>query len=86
MPGISEYQEELTDLIFGSMIIHGRMAKSADNIYVRGNAEKLCREYIRSLLQDVDLTDESTSSKDNLGDRGNIDNGMDPCQLTNYIH
>ena len=40
LPGVSEYEEELTDTVFGDMVSEGRMAKWADNIYVGGEDEK----------------------------------------------
>ena len=40
LPGISEYQEELTDAVIGDMIVEGRAVKWADNIYAGRNDEE----------------------------------------------
>ena len=34
LPGVSEYEEELTDTVFGDMVTKEKMAKWADNIYM----------------------------------------------------
>ena len=34
LPGVSEYEEELTDTVFGDMVVKGKMANWADNIYM----------------------------------------------------
>ena len=36
LPGISEYKEELTDTVFGDLVIQGKVVKYADNIYKGG--------------------------------------------------
>ena len=47
-------------------------------MYVSGNTEKrLCRKYIRSLLQDEYLITKSCSRKDHPRNKRNINNGMD---------
>ena len=49
LPGVSEYEEELTDTVFGDMVSEGRMAKWADNIYVGGEDEKSFLENIKEV-------------------------------------
>ena len=48
LPGISAYQEELTDIVFGDMILQGRIAKWADNIYVGADTEK---DFVRKVRE-----------------------------------
>ena len=51
LPGISEYEEELTDTVFGDMVVQGKTVKQADNLYVEGsnttefiqNLEEVCK-------------------------------------------
>ena len=40
LPGISEYEEELTDTVFGDMVIQGKVVKYADNIYTGGSTKQ----------------------------------------------
>ena len=49
LPGVSEYEEELTDTVFGDMVTEGKMAKWADNIYVGGEDEKSFLENIKEV-------------------------------------
>jgi hypothetical protein len=59
LPGISEYEEELTDSVFGDMVIQGKVVKYADNIYVGGsdpanfldNFEGVCERLSKSNLR-----------------------------------
>ena len=39
LPGISEYQEELTDIVLGDMVVKGNAVKFADNVFIGGVSE-----------------------------------------------
>ena len=49
LPGVSEYEEELTDTVFGDMVTKVKMAKWADNIYVGGEDKKSFLENIKEV-------------------------------------
>ena len=59
LPGMSECQEELTDIVLGDMIVEGKAIKFADNVYVGGrtepefieNFEEVCRRLKLSNLR-----------------------------------
>ena len=40
LPGISEYQEELTDVVLGDMVMKGDAVKFADNVFIGGSSEQ----------------------------------------------
>ena len=51
LPGISEYQEELTDAVIGDMIVEGKAVKWADNIYAGGHDEESFVSNTREVCQ-----------------------------------
>ena len=59
LPGISEYEEELTDTVFGDMVVQGKTVKQADNLYIGGsnttefiqNLEEVCKRLSQGNLR-----------------------------------
>ena len=68
LPRFSEYQEELTDIVFGDMILQGKIAKWADNIYIGADTERDFVKNVRGLSQNEKRKSKSISSKDDFGD------------------
>ena len=50
LPGISEYEEELTDTVFGDLVIQGKVVKYADNIYLGGSTKNKFIEIFEEVL------------------------------------
>ena len=51
LPGISEYQEELTDLILSDIVTEERAGKWADNVYVGGKNEEEFIENVKEVCK-----------------------------------
>ena len=61
LPGILEYQEELTDAVIGDMIVEGRAVKWADNIYAGGYDEESFINNTREVCQRLRIANLRTS-------------------------
>ena len=48
LPGVSESQEELTDVVLGDMVVDGKAVKFADNVFIGGATEK---EFIENFTE-----------------------------------
>ena len=57
LPGVSEYEEELTDAVFGDMVVKGDVAKWADNIYTGGHDEESFLKNIREICSRMKESD-----------------------------
>ena len=56
LPGISEYQEELTDVVLGDMVVKGKAIKFADNVFIGGNSETEFIDNFREICQRIKLS------------------------------
>ena len=57
LPGISEYEEELTDTVFGDMVVQGKVVKYADNIYTGGSTKEEFLETFTEVIKRLHKSD-----------------------------